>query len=75
VAGDWIRPLGMRGRKKLQDWFKDRHFSLEDKRHAVVVRDSGLPDAHHAVAIVGHLIDDTYKITAATRRIFRIEPV
>ena len=74
VAGDWIRPLGMRGRKKLQDWFKDRHFSLEDKRHAVVVRDSGLPDAHHAVAVVGHLIDDAYKITAGTRRVFRIEP-
>ena len=74
VAGDWIRPLGMRGRKKLQDWFKDRHFSLEDKRHAVVVRDNGLPDAHHAVAVVGHLIDDAYRITAGTRRVFRIEP-
>mgnify|MGYP002624885308 CR=1 FL=1 len=44
-SGDWIRPLGMRGRKKLQDWFKDRHYSLIDKQKAVIVRDSGLADA------------------------------
>ena len=72
VPGDWIRPLGMRGRKKLQDWFKDRHFSLPDKQRAVIVRDSGLTDAHHVVAIAGYVIDDTYRITADTRRIFRI---
>jgi tRNA(Ile)-lysidine synthetase, N-terminal domain len=73
AAGDWIRPLGMRGRKKLQDWFKDRHFSLVDKRRAVVVRDSGLSDAHHVVAVAGHTIDEAYKITADTRRILKIE--
>ena len=73
VAGDWIRPLGMRGRKKLQDWFKDRHFSLVDKKRAVVVRDSGLSDAHHVVAVAGHTIDEAYRITAGTRRIFKIE--
>ena len=72
AAGDWIRPLGMRGRKKLQDWFKDRHFSLVDKRRAVVVRDSGLTDAHHVVAVAGLVIDDAYRITATTRRIFKI---
>ena len=72
VAGDWIRPLGMRGRKKLQDWFKDRHFSLVDKRRAVIVRDSGLSDAHHVVAVAGHTIDETYKVTPATRRVFKI---
>ena len=73
VAGAWIRPLGMRGRRKLQDWFKDRHFSLVDKQQAVIVRDSGLTDAHHVVAIAGHVIDNTYRITADTRRIYRIK--
>ena len=73
VAGDWIRPLGMRGRRKLQDWFKDRHFSLVDKQQAVIVRDSGLTDAHHVVAIAGHVIDNTYRITADTRRIYWIK--
>ena len=72
AAGDWIRPLGMRGRKKLQDWFKDRHFSLVDKQRAVVVRDSGLADAHHVVAIAGHTIDQAYRITTSTRRVFII---
>ena len=71
-AGDWIRPLGMRGRKKLQDWFKDRHYSLVDKRRAVVVRDSGLSDAHHVAAVAGYTIDEAYKITADTRRILKI---
>ena len=71
-AGDWIRPLGMRGRKKLQDWFKDRHFSLMDKKRAVIVRDTGLADPHHVVAIAGHTIDEAYKITPATRRILKI---
>ena len=70
VAGDWIRPLGLRGRKKLQDWFKDRHFSLVDKKRAVIVRDSGLSDLHHVVAVAGHTIDEAYKITADTRRVF-----
>ena len=72
AAGDWIRPLGMRGRKKLQDWFKDRHFSLVDKQRAVVVRDSGLADAHHVVAVAGHTIDQAYRITDSTRRVFII---
>ena len=72
VAGDWIRPLGMRGRRKLQDWFKDRHFSLVDKRRAVIVRDSGLADPHHIVAVAGLVIDDAYRITPSTRRILRI---
>ena len=72
VAGDWIRPLGMRGRKKLQDWFKDRHWSLVDKKRAVVVRDSGLTDQHHVVAVAGQTIDEAYKITSDTRRILKI---
>jgi len=72
MAGDWLRPLGMRGRKKLQDWFKDRHYSLMDKRRAIVVRDSGLADGHHVVAVVGEVIDDAYRIGADTRRIFKI---
>ncbi len=72
VAGDWIRPLGMRGRRKLQDWFKDHHFSLVDKRRAVIVRDSGLADPHHIVAVAGLVIDDAYRITPSTRRILRI---
>jgi hypothetical protein len=43
-----------------------------DKRRAVVVRDSGLSDAHHVVAVAGHTIDEAYKITADTRRILKI---
>ena len=75
VKGDWFRPLGMRGRKKLQDWFTDRHFSIVDKHRTVLLRDSGHPDPHHVVAIAGYAVDDFYKVTSATRRIFRILPI
>ena len=43
-----------------------------DKKRAVVVRDSGLTDLHHVVAVAGHAIDDAYKITPGTRRILKI---
>ncbi len=35
--GDWIRPLGLGGRKKLSDLFVDLKFSLLDKEKAVVL--------------------------------------
>ena len=43
-----------------------------DKKRAVIVRDSGLTDLHHVAAVAGHIIDEAYKITADTRRIFKI---
>jgi hypothetical protein len=43
-----------------------------DKKRAVVVRDSGLADAHHVIAVAGHVVDEAYKITASTRRVFII---
>lgn len=76
ASGDWFHPLGMRGRKKLQDWFKDRHCSLVDKQRAVIVRDTGLADAHHVVAVFapgGQAIDHAYRITTSTRRIYQME--
>ena len=43
-----------------------------DKKRAVVVRDSGLTDLHHVVAVAGQTIDEAYKITSDTRRILKI---
>lgn len=36
-SGDWMRPMGMRGNKKLSDIFIDGHFSLIDKAEAIVL--------------------------------------
>ena len=60
--GDWMRPLGMRGRKKLSDIFVDMKFSLTEKKKALVIADEG----SHVLALVGHRIDDSVKVTKDT---------
>ena len=72
--GDWIRPLGMRGRKKLQDWFTDHHVPVPAKKAAVLFYDTAAEDSRHILAIAGGCIDDSVKVTASTRRIWRIAP-
>lgn len=70
-AGDWIRPLGAPGRKKLQDWFTDHHIDPAEKRTIPLLQDPA--DPSHILAIVGHCIDESVKVTPRTRRIWRIE--
>ena len=56
--GDWMRPLGMRGRrKKLSDMFTDLKFSLPDKERALVVADEG----SHVLSLLGYRIDESVK--------------
>lgn len=69
-AGDWFRPLGMRGRKKVQDWFTDHHWSLPEKHRAVLLRAPG--EEGRIWAIVGGTIDDDVKVGPRTKRIYRI---
>ncbi len=58
-AGDWMRLLGMKGRKKLSDMFVDLKFSLPEKEKALVIADEG----SHIQALIGHRIDDSVKVT------------
>ena len=60
--GDWMRPSGMRGRKKLSDMFVDLGFGLPEKRKAFVIADEG----SRVLALIGHRIDDSVKVTKAT---------
>lgn len=69
-SGDWIRPLGAPGRKKMQDWFTDHHFTPREKHRCVLLKDAS--DASHVLAVVGHCIDESVKVTPATGRILRI---
>lgn len=65
--GDHFIPLGMRGRKKVSDFFTDRKFSLIDKEQCNI-----LLDGDQIVWIIGHRLDDRYKITNKTKRILKI---
>ena len=69
-TGDWIRPLGAPGRKKLQDWFTDHHIPADEKPFVRLFKKAG--DPHHVVAIAGWCIDHSVRVTRTTRRILRI---
>lgn len=61
IAGDWMRPLGMKGRKKkLSDMFNDLKFSREQKDRALVIAGEG----SHVLALVGYRVDISVALTA-----------
>ncbi len=66
--GDWFIPFGMKGRKKLSDFFTDRKFSLPDKENAWV-----LTSDEDIVWVVGERSDDRFKITESTENVLVME--
>jgi tRNA(Ile)-lysidine synthase len=69
-SGDWFIPFGMKGRKKLSDYFTDRKFSLKDKEDAWL-----LASGDDIVWIVGERNDDRFKISENTKQIISIEQI
>ena len=69
--GDWLNPLGLRGRKKLSDMFTDLKFSLLDKQDAIVLQCQDMAEGHIG-ALIGQRIDDSLKVTPDTRNILMI---
>ena len=68
--GDWIKPLGAPGRKKMQDWFTDHHIPADEKPFIPLIKCAR--DPRHVLAVVGYCIDNSVKVTAKTKRILRI---
>ena len=68
--GDWIRPLGAPGKKKMQDWFTDHHIPASEKPLVPLLKSAR--DPRHVLAVVGHCIDHSVRVTKSTRRILRI---
>ena len=62
--GDRFCPLGMKwNSKKLSDFFVDQKFSARQKQECLL-----LLSGRDVIWVVGHRLDDRYKITPATRR-------
>lgn len=66
-TGDRFRPLGMKGFRKLSDFLTDLKIPLPDKQKTWVVTTGA-----DIVWVVGHRIDDRYKVTSRTKTIFKI---
>lgn len=65
--GDWFIPFGMKGRKKLSDYFTDRKMSLYDKEEVWL-----LLSGDEVVWIVGERPDDRFRVTNQTNRVLHI---
>ncbi len=85
--GDWMRPLGCRGKKKISDLFTDLKFSLPRKRSSILLAspaaeaasgtsagtsaDPAAEPSGRVLALLGLRIDESVSITPETRRILR----
>ncbi len=73
--GDWLIPLGLRGKKKVSDLFADLKYTSLQKRSAVLIIDvqtPGLADNQHVAGLACLRIDDRYKVIASTNSVIRI---
>lgn len=66
--GDWFIPFGMKGRKKLSDYFVDEKFTIQEKENTFVI-----VSGEDIVCILGHRIDERYSIKEDTSIIYHIK--
>ena len=67
--GDRFHPLGMKGSKLLSDFFVDQKFTEAQKTSVFLLVSAD----NEILWVVGHRIDDRYKVTSETKSILRCE--
>ena len=66
--GDFFYPLGMNNKKKISDFLIDNHISRFDKEKLLVL------ESDNKIAwIIGHRIDNRFKITPTTKKVLVIK--
>lgn len=65
--GVYFQPLGMKGFKKISDFFIDQKLSIPEKENTWIIY-----SADKVVWIAGHRIDNRYRITGKTSTVLRI---
>lgn len=69
-SGDKFTPLGMKGTKKIKDFFIDEKIPREERNKIPFI-----VDEEEITWVVGYRINEKYKITEKTERILKIEIV
>lgn len=65
--GDSFCPLGMKGKKKLSDFFIDNKMSINKKENIYVLESGG-----NIIWVVGHRIDDRHKVRSVTKTMLKV---
>ncbi len=68
--GDFFVPLGMKGKKKISDYMIDEKFSSFQKENTWVIC-----SLDTIVCIVGHRINDEFKLVPETEKVYLVEPL
>lgn len=71
-TGEYFYPFGMEkaknpekaGKKKLSKYFKDEHISVAERERVPIIK-----SAEKIVSVIGHRIDDRFKITESTKNV------
>jgi tRNA(Ile)-lysidine synthase len=66
--GEYFKPLGMSGYKKLSDFFIDEKVSIPEKESTWI-----LASGNDIVWVLGKRIDDRFKLTPATTVVLKVE--
>ena len=69
--GDRFHPLGMKGSKLLSDFFVDQKFMEAQKQDIFLLVSAD----NQIIWVVGHRIDDRFKVTSETKSVFRCDLV
>lgn len=72
--GDWMIPLGMKGKKKISDMFADLKYGHRQKQEAVMIIDceKEMAECQHVAGLLGVRQDDRYKVGKCTSSVIRI---